>query len=141
MNDQQEELAKYIKKMGGRLTPSRLLILKEIYRRHDHFDAEALCSELQKTHKSVSLASIYRTLPLLLDAGLIREIKTNNKKKLYEHVLGHHHHEHMICEECGKIIEFGDNPLERNIHQICERKRFLPKSHQIIITGICKECG
>ncbi len=141
MSIQQEQLKEYIKKNGGRITPSRMIILKEIYRRHDHFDAEDIYLELKKAGQNISRASIYRTIPLLLDSGLVRELKSVDKQKRYEHILGHKHHEHMICEKCGALIEFDDVMLEEDINKLCYAEEFKPVSHQIIITGICKQCN
>lgn len=140
MGEQRDLLTDHIKKKGGRITPSRLVILEEIYRRHDHFDAEDLFLELERNGMGISRASVYRTMPILLEAGLIRELKTEGTRKRYEHVLGHSHHEHIICAECGRIIEYEDADLEERIRKVCESKNVELVSHQVLIVGICQDC-
>ena len=140
MGEQHDLLANFIKAKGGRITPSRLVILEEIYRRHDHFDAEDIFLELERKGAGISRASVYRPMPILLEAGLIRELKTGGGRKRYEHVLGHTPHEHIVCADCGKIIEYQDEDLEKRIRQICAEKNVALVSHHIMIVGICPDC-
>ena len=141
MKKQEKSLADFIRKSGGRMTQSRTAILEEIYRRHDHFNADDIYTELMKRGINMSKASVYRTLPVLLEAGLVREIKAIDKQKRYEHTLGHKHHEHIVCEKCGKIIEFDDRKIEEYIYRFCSEKEFEHLTHQILVTIVCKQCG
>jgi|WetSurMetagenome_2_1015567.scaffolds.fasta_scaffold303032_2 Fur family transcriptional regulator, ferric uptake regulator len=141
MKEEENVFADYINQTKGRMTKARTTILKEIYRRHDHFNADDIYMELKQRNFNISRASIYRIFPHLLKAGLIRELNTNTGKKLYEHILGHKHHEHMKCDKCGALIEFKDDIIEKNIDKLCSSLGFVPESHTILITGICKKCN
>jgi Fur family ferric uptake transcriptional regulator len=141
MKKEENIFMEYINKNKGRITKARIIILNEIYRRHDHFNADDIYIELKNRNFNISRATIYRIFPVLLNAQLIREVSTNTGKKLYEHILGHNHHEHMKCEKCGALIEFKDKIIEKNINKLCSSINFVPKSHTILITGICKKCN
>ena len=130
----------FINQNKGRMTKARITILKEIYRRHDHFNADDIYLELKKRNENISRASVYRIIPLLLESKLIREINTNSGTKLYEHILGHKHHEHMRCEKCGELIEFKDDIIENDIEKLCKKIGFTHNGHTILINGICKNC-
>ncbi len=141
MKKEENIFSEYINQNKGRMTKARTIILNEIYRRHDHFDADDIYIDLKKRNYNISKATIYRIFPVLLKAQLIREITTNSGKKQYEHILGHNHHEHMKCEKCGALIEFKDEIIEKNIIELCSSLDFIPSSHTILITGICKKCN
>ena len=130
----------HVRRKGLRFTNSRLQVLKAIYDRHDHFEVNEVYLDLKRKDANVSRASVYRTIPLLLEAGLIRESIFTDKHKHYEHVLGHKHHEHLICEKCGKVIEFEDSNLEQALAEICRKRGFEINTHKIEVTGRCRNC-
>jgi Fur family ferric uptake transcriptional regulator len=107
----------YLKKRELRNTPERFTILAEIDRMQAHFEADTLLLRLKTRHKKISRATIYRTLDLLLDCGLVRRINFNAPAPhtLYESVTsaGLAGHDHFICQQCGKIIEFYDQRLKK----------------------------
>ncbi len=133
-------LREFLRAQDLNFTRERRLILREVFDIHDHFEAEDVVERLRARGDSVSRASVYRTLPLLVNSGLLREVHSSDKCSHYEHVHGHEHHDHMICMQCGRILEFNDPELEHLEGVICRRARFQPRFHKLEIHGLCEEC-
>jgi Fur family transcriptional regulator, ferric uptake regulator len=130
----------YLKDRGLKYTPQRKVILKKALSVHNHFDADGLYDKLRTDHPFLSRATVYRTLPLLVKAGLVRETMRCQGRASYEHTFGHEHHDHLICIKCGKITEFKDEKMEKLQNQICKKHRFLPVEHRLGIRGYCAKC-
>ena len=139
-NQEIEIFSNFLKHKGLSVTKQRSLILDQVFRNHNHFEAEEIVEALKKRELRVSRATVYRTLTHLEDCNLIRKVDLGHGHSHYEHILGHEHHEHLYCEKCGKIIEFTDPILENRIKKISESNRFKLASHTVQIFGICKEC-
>lgn len=129
-----------LKRKGLKLTKERAVILKEIFSFHGHFDPEDLLIRLRKKGSRVSKASIYRTIPLLLESGLIEEVIKVDKHAHYEHTYGHSHHDHMICTKCGSVVEFHSQELEDLQEKLCKKDGFRGISHTLEIRGYCRKC-
>ena len=123
-----------------RLTKEREEILQGILSIKGHFDTEELLIHLRKQNSKASLASIYRTIPLLIQSGLIEEVIKTEKHTRYELKYGKEHHDHMICERCGKLIEFHSEKLEKLQDEIAQSYEFLPLNHVLEIRGYCCNC-
>jgi len=109
---------------------------------HSHFEADELYFRLrQKGDRRISRATVYRTLPLLEESGLIRRVVFIDKHTHYEHVYGHMHHEHLICLNCGKVIEFYKQSLEDTLEDIARENQFKSMAHKLEITGFCDQCA
>ncbi|MCD6521668.1 transcriptional repressor [Candidatus Calescamantes bacterium] len=132
-----ERFRLFLKEKGLKFTPERRKIVEEIISFHDHFDVETLYHRLKR---KVSLATIYRTLPLLRESGLIREVLRCQGRAVFESVWGHPHHDHLICIVCGKVIEFEDERIEKLQEEVCRKFGFQPVEHRLGIKGYCKEC-
>lgn len=130
----------FLSKRHLRLTTERKGILEAIFSLHGHFDIEVLYRHLEGMGWSISRATIYRTLPLLIESGLVKEVGKSQNRSHYEHVFGHAHHDHLLCIECGKVIEFKDDEIERLQSEICKRFGFKPLEHRLALMGYCKEC-
>ncbi len=131
----------YLRRRGLRATAQRRAVLREVVRADEHFDAEQLHDRLRRRGEEVSLATVYRTLALLAEAGLIREVLHGNGDRAhYEVIYGHAHHDHMMCVECGKVIEFCDDRIEQLQRLICRRHGFQALDHRMGIRGVCREC-
>lgn len=135
-----ETFAKYLNSKDLKLTKERKTILQEIFLQRGHLEAEDLLHNLRRKKKRASRATIYRTLELLVDSGMVRKVDFGHGHSHYEHVLGHAHHEHMICLKCGKVIEFSDKRIERSLKILCEKSEFEHTSHYFQIFGYCKDC-
>jgi Fur family ferric uptake transcriptional regulator len=123
-----------------KFTPERYIILKEVFQRHDHFEAEDLLSSIKKKGGRASRATIYRTLELLVQCGLLEVVDLGGISHHYEHVLGHQHHDHLVCEKCGRIIEFTHRQLEKLKEKVCHEMDFDGRFHTLKIFGICGRC-
>jgi Fur family ferric uptake transcriptional regulator len=88
----------------------------------------------------VSRATVYRTLSMLEDAGFVEGLDTGDGGRKFEHVLGHEHHDHMVCTSCGKIIEFCDEELEERQRVAASRHGFSISSHSLQLFGVCQQC-
>jgi len=123
-----------------RYTKQREELLKELYMINEHFDVELIYSRLKDRGINISMASIYRTIPLLKKWGIIREVTQVDNRILYEYSFQKEHHGHLVCVNCGKIIEFYNEKIEKFQNNICENYNFKPVTHKLIIKGLCKEC-
>lgn len=125
---------------GLKLTKERTAVLSEVYSFHGHFEPEYLYSRIKGSGSKASRASVYRTLSLLVECGLVKRVTRTDKGNIYEHTYGHSHHDHMICDTCGEIIEFFSEKLEKLQDEICEKNSFIGSSHALEIRGRCKKC-
>ena len=141
MNEVEKVFRDYVQSKGLKFTPERQSILNHVFKCHGHFEAEELLIDMRKNNKRVSKATIYRTLALLVNSGLLREVIFGEKHAHYEHVYGHEHHEHLVCIGCGKIIEFTDERIEKFQEEICIANKFKAESHKFQIMGYCVDCA
>jgi Fur family ferric uptake transcriptional regulator len=123
-----------------RLTAQRRTIIDTAFSTSQHFTAEQLLSWSRRRDKSVSRATVYRTLPLLTESGLVREMDFGKDYKFYDpNYADHPHHNHLICEDCDKIVEFESDQLDRLEHRISRGLGFAVQSHRLQITARCEE--
>ncbi|HCC69264.1 MAG TPA: transcriptional repressor [Nitrospiraceae bacterium] len=130
----------YLANKSLKLTKERIAIIEGIKSLGGHFDLDELLIELRKKGIKVSKASIYRSIPLLKDCGIINEVIYKDKHSHYEFVYGNKHHDHMICLNCGKIIEFTSPSIEKLQERVCKENDFYGMSHMLEIKGFCKTC-
>ncbi len=131
----------FIKAEGLRKTPARETIIEEIFSIHDHFDVDELFLRLRNKKKRVSKASLYRTIPLLIASGLIREVYFENGHLHYEHIYGHKDHSHLRCNRCGRIIEFEDDEIGTLQKRIGKKYNFAVTVHRFELIGYCPQCA
>ncbi len=131
----------YLKKKGLKFTPERWLILEKVFSLHGHFDADKVYDEMHKKNKKLSRATIYRTLPLLVESNLVKETLRYQKRATYEPVFGYSHHDHLICIKCNRVIEFRNDLIERLQGKVCKKYRFEPLEHRLGIKGYCQKCA
>ncbi|MGI8506734.1 MAG: Fur family transcriptional regulator [Solirubrobacteraceae bacterium] len=97
--------------------------------------------ELRAAQQPTARGSIYRTLELLVDFGLVERVSTGKGRAAYEplHPGGHHHH--FVCERCGRLVAFNDTGLERSISRLSERLGLEVESHDVLLRGACRHCA
>jgi Fur family ferric uptake transcriptional regulator len=139
-SEEQEVLLKHIQKRGLKRTGQRDLILDIFLRTEEHLSSEDLYRLVQKDDPSIGQTTVYRTLKLLTEAGLAREVRFGDGRTHYEHNYKHQHHDHMICSECGRIIEFFSAELEAIQDAMAAKHRFEVTQHLLRIIGVCAEC-
>src|SRR6266536_2602505 len=115
-----------------RLTSQRQAIIDTVFSTEEHFTAEQLLEWSRRRDKSVSRATVYRTLPLLTESGLVREMDFGKDYRFYDpNYADHPHHSHIICQDCEKI--------ERLENEISHQLGFEVKTQRLQITGRCEE--
>ena len=132
--------AAHLESKGLRKTPERFTILEEIYSRTDHFDAESLYSHLLKSGYHVSHATVYNTLELLLSCDLITKHQFGKNLAQYEKSYGYKQHDHIICVDCKKVVEFCDPRIHQIQTMMGDLLNFKITHHSLNMYGICGSC-
>jgi Fur family ferric uptake transcriptional regulator len=131
-----EIFRKYLKSQDLKVTRQREILLRRIFEREVHFSAEDL--EDRVKGDGISKATIYRTLQLLVECGLITEVALEDDRRMYEHTYGHEPHDHIVCLDCRKVFEFdGGTMLELEQH-IASKLGFRPRGHRLRIEATCE---
>lgn len=147
MSDGQEIFKKLLKEKGLKVTQQRLYVLEVLANHRDeHMAVEDIYSSVQKVYSEVGLATVYRTVQLLLEMQLVDRVQLGNGCVRYE--IGHlydgdtpHSHHHLICKKCGKILAFEEDLLEQLEEQIEKKTGFQIVDHELMFYGQCKECS
>ena len=124
-----------------KLTRERLVILAAIFRQEHHFDAESLHADLRTEGGDISRATVYRTLDLLVQAGLVRKNSLGASHANYEAAHEDEHHDHLICISCRQVLEFFRPDLEALQEDVCRAHAFRPVHHSLQIFGLCERCA
>src|SRR5438876_4347938 len=140
MTEEQEVFYKHIQKKGLKRTAQRDLILVVFLHTEGHMSGEDLYRLVSEKDPTVGQTTVYRTLRLLSEAGLAREVRFGDGRTHYEHNYKHQHHDHMICSQCGKIIEFFSAELEAIQDAMAAKHKFEVTQHLLRIIGLCADC-
>ncbi|MBI1178371.1 transcriptional repressor [bacterium] len=121
-----------------RMTGQRMAIIDTVFSTNEHFTADQLIEWSRERDHSVSRATVYRTLPLLTESGLVREMDFGKEYKFYDpNYADHPHHNHIICKDCEKIVEFESARIAELENEIVHKLGFSVSSQQLQITGSC----
>lgn len=140
MKSAEQLFREYLTSNGLRFTRERKEILDEVMKVHNHFEVEDIYAGLRRKKTDISRASIYRVMPLLINSGIVRKTPCEEMKARYEHILGHEHHDHMVCVKCGKTIEFKKEGIEKLQQEAVKEHHFRMLGHRLIISGLCGDC-
>lgn len=146
MSISQEKFKELLKEKGLKVTNQRLLVLEVLASHRDsHMTAEDIYDLVKEDYPDIGLATIYRTVQLLLEMQLVDRINLDDGCVRYEigevyDGEGKHHHHHLICKTCGKIQPFKDDLLEELERHIEEKMGFHVLDHELKFYGQCKEC-
>jgi Fur family ferric uptake transcriptional regulator len=137
----QAAFERFLRTRGLKLTSQRQRLFERAFSTHEHFSAETLYRWLREEDgPRVSRATVYRTLALLLEGGFIQSLDTGRDELMYEHTLGHRHHDHMVCQVCGRIEEFHDPRIEVLQAEAAAAHGFELESHDHRLFGTCRAC-
>ena len=141
VDEELDIIEKHMRGAGYRWTNQRRLIARVALSNHSHFRAEELLEMCRQEDSGVSRATVYRTLTMMEKAGFVEGLDTGDGGRKFEHVLGHTHHDHMVCTECGAIIEFLDQELEHRQDVAAKKHGFTITSHSLKLFGRCRDCS
>lgn len=136
-NDKNFEIL--LQERGLKLTYERKHIFEEVNGLKHHFDADSLYERFKQKGLRISRDTVYRTLPLLLESGVIQKSVGEGKREFYEPTTKGHH-DHMVCVRCGKIIEFQCEEIEEMQEKVCKDYKFKLIFHDHRLFGECKDC-
>lgn len=136
-----------LRNQGLRVTEPRQAVLNVMHRMAGHHSADEIFFQVHRLYPGIGLATIYRTLDLLTRLGLVKKYDFGQGRARYELVKKDvHHHHHLICEQCGKVIDYDDFMDEEKIlvkkieEALSKKHNFKIKTHNLQFYGLCKEC-
>jgi Fur family transcriptional regulator, ferric uptake regulator len=128
-----------LKEKGYRLTPQRGMILDVLHHAEKHISAEEIYDQVISKYPEVNKSTVYRTLELLKELGLVDEADLGGGKLYYHHAdKGHHHH--LICQKCGKTFEVDEEILDPIRATLMKKYKFVPDMRHLSISGHCADC-
>ncbi|MHC5111292.1 MAG: Fur family transcriptional regulator [Planctomycetota bacterium] len=130
----------YLRQNGIKLTKARQNILHVVLDIDKHFEAEELLYALKDRGLNVGKATVYRTLPLLVECNILKQVRFDVKQLHYERIFGEEPHDHLVCRQCGRIIEFSSGELITLRQRIGKKYQFHVTNHRFQLTGTCANC-
>jgi len=134
----EKSFEKLVRSKGLKLTSQRRRILKKVFSTHEHFTAEDLHEMFRRGRDPISRATVYRTLGLLVEGRFLECHEFGADRKFYEHVLGHDRHDHIICLDCDKIMEFQEPRIDELQTQLLKNYGFSLERHSLKVFARCQ---
>jgi Fur family ferric uptake transcriptional regulator len=142
MNEQRMDLLeRHMAEKGLKSTKQRSVIIESFFKQGGHLSVEEVWTRVRQENPRVSVATVYRTMKLLLESGLVRAQNFGDGQTRFEAALGREHHDHLICTQCGTIVEFENDQIERLQESVARRHGFRVESHKMELYGLCRQCG
>jgi Fur family ferric uptake transcriptional regulator len=135
-----DRFERFLHKKDLRLTEARAAIVEAALARQGHYPIEDLIADLKARGIRGSKATVYRTLPLLAEAGILEPAIVAGDAKSYETTFGRHHHDHLLCAICGKVVEFEFEAFEILQKEVAARYGFRLQGHHHELVGTCPDC-
>jgi Fur family ferric uptake transcriptional regulator len=136
----EEVLGRYMAQRGLKSTRQRSLIINTFFSMAGHLSVEDVWSKARQRDAKVSVATVYRTMKLLGECGLAHARNFGDGQTRYEAAMGRHHHDHLICTQCGAIVEFENDRIEALQEAVARKQGFRVTSHKMELYGLCRIC-
>lgn len=136
----QELFRRWLREHRFPVTRPRELVAEVIFTSEDHLSVEGIERRLRERGEHVGTATVYRTLDVMVQSGLVRAHDFGEGFKRYEPMPADAHHEHLVCLRCGRVTEFSNERLERMLHFVADEFQFQHQRHSIELYGLCREC-
>ena len=130
----------YLKEKGLLYSKQREQILKTFMKARSHLAIDDLYNAVRKKNPRIGLATVYRTMRVICDCGLAREVDFGDGVRRFEHKYQHQHHHHLVCIKCGRVIEVTSNQIESLQKKLAKQHNFAPIRDTMKIFGLCSKC-
>lgn len=140
MREALEKFRLFLRDRSLRMTDARETVVKIALEQGGHFDVDELVAEAERRGLEASRATVYRMLPLLMEAGIVQHAVVSGPRRRYEAAFGQEHHDHLICTRCGKVVEFHFEAFEMLQREIAAKYDFELTGHFHELIGICRAC-
>jgi Fur family ferric uptake transcriptional regulator len=137
----ESQLSEYMERKGMRSTSQRRLVSHVFFRTGGHLSVDDMLALVRSQDAKVGYATVYRTLKLLVECGLASERQFDDTVTRYERATQDSHHDHLICLQCKRIVEFEDDQIERLQDDLAARHGFTLVSHKHELYGLCDRCS
>lgn len=134
------EFKDILKKEGLKFTPQRIAVLNEVVKDKGHRECEEIYMALRERNKNVSRATVYRTMEILVNNGFARKLELGDGRARYESKVNSPHHDHLICINCGLIVEFMNQKIEDLQDEVVKKNKFKLVRHIHQLFGLCEAC-
>ncbi len=141
MQEAREQFFSYLAKEKLKFTSQRALIFDVFWNVEEHVSPEELYGMVKEKDSSIGQATVYRTLKLLSESKIAREVDFGDGVTRYEPYFGQSHHDHLICKECGKSVEVLDERIEKLQEELASRHGYTLNGHSMYLYGKCGECS
>ena len=136
-----EKFEKFVAQEGLRRTVQRDNVLDTFLATERHVTVQELYDLVRSRHKGIGYATVARTVKLMCDSGVCRQVDFGEGALRYEHKYGHNHHDHLICVRCGRFEEIYSPKLEEIQHELVKKHGYIQESHKLEIFGLCPRCA
>lgn len=139
--DAKEAFQRFVAGKGMRRTLQREHVLDVFLSTEKHLTVQELYDLVRKQHKGIGYATVARTVKLMCESGVCRQVDFGDGSQRFEHKHGHEHHDHLICVKCGRFVEIYSPELEKIQDQLVKKYGFVQESHKLDIFGLCPRCS
>lgn len=139
--EERDILERFLRERGLKMTSARETVLDAFLGLERHVTAEALYDEARRIDPTIGQATVFRTIKLFTDAGLAKEACRDSGARKYEHAWKHGHHDHLTCVECGAVVEFRDEAIEKAQEAVYAAHGYTPSDHRLELLGLCPACS
>ena len=136
-----EKFEQFAASKGLRHTSQRDRVLEVFLATEKHVTVQELYDLVRKKHRGIGYATVARTIKLMCESGVCRQVDFGDGSQRFEHKHGHEHHDHLICLKCGKFEEIYSSKLEAIQEELVKKHGYVQKSHKLDIFGLCPRCA